>query len=245
MKKLGFLVVAIVSLVGFVGITLANGSSSTWHDTVHNNGLNFKASYYDGVVSTSWTQFNSLWDHNWKYWKVVRSTTKAHPIYPDDSYIKYDSNRAFLNYVDKNPPKWTVYYGICAIHSSSVGKHRDCDWQAVNVWEEIYSDSTSISNTNIANTSTSTSTVSSSVSGLSDAMKSAIDSMVTKKFIPSLEAKFPDVNNQISKLEGLVSAIGLIISKNPDAKNSSIFLYLKEIIQDTLDIKKVEALLSL
>ncbi|NOZ43573.1 MAG: hypothetical protein GXP45_00075 [bacterium] len=135
MKKLLSFVLSLVLLgASMTGLAFAceTNTSPEWQAPVHNDGLNFQAKYSDGAVHMTWNKFVPQ-SSKWKYWKVVRSTSKQYPVYPDDGYIKYAGDKNFTSYTDSNPPQGKVYYGVCAITQSDWGKHRNCDRQAVNV----------------------------------------------------------------------------------------------------------------
>lgn len=55
-------------------------------------------------------------DNDWKYWKIIRSSTNSNPVYPEDGYIKFDTNKTdFDSYVDNEPKLGVNYYRVCAI----------------------------------------------------------------------------------------------------------------------------------
>ncbi len=81
----------------------------------------FNLELSDEKVHMKWNRFEK--DEDLVYYKVVRSTKNSNPTYPEDSYIKYSSDINFTSYVDSHPPRWTVYYRVCAITSE---KNRYC-----------------------------------------------------------------------------------------------------------------------
>jgi len=87
---------------------------SGYHRPVEVDWLNFTANLTDaGEVEMHWTPYNNTED--FRFYKVVRSTTNPDPVYPDDGYIKYYGNIDADSYVDKYPPKGTIYYRVCVI----------------------------------------------------------------------------------------------------------------------------------
>jgi hypothetical protein len=69
---------------------------------VHNQGLNFQASYQNGKVQMTWNKFVPA-SSSWQYYKVVRSTSIQQPYYPDHGYIQAIGDQNTTNYVDGNP----------------------------------------------------------------------------------------------------------------------------------------------
>lgn len=71
----------------------------------------------DGKIYLRWSADPANdWRDGWQYWKVVRSTSNASPTYPEDGYIKYESDRTgFTSYVDENPESVPAWYRVCAI----------------------------------------------------------------------------------------------------------------------------------
>lgn len=113
-KKIFAVVLLTFMLLGLVQVNAQTTSASSWYNTrILDNSLNFKAEYSNWVVYTSWTAYNQ--NDGFKYYKVVRSTTVSDPIYPDNWYIKAESNLNNTNYTDKSPKSGTVYYRVCAI----------------------------------------------------------------------------------------------------------------------------------
>jgi len=229
MKKVMSLLVAMVFAVGglLTSFSFANGSSPAYQPAVHNDAINFQASYQNGQVVMSWNTFVPT-SSNWKYWKVVRSTSKSQPVYPDDGYIKYSSDMNFTSYTDSNPPQWTVYYGVCAITESQRGRFRNCDRQAVNV-----------NGTTITPTPTPTPTT----YGLSDAMKAAVDSLVTK-FGTKLDVKFGDDNAAKAAFLWVLSGRIDAVIASSSAKNKPLFQYLKTKIEEMAAVAELAGLLD-
>lgn len=77
------------------------------------NSLNFSAKLENWNVYTSWKSFNK--NEKFKYYKIVRSSKKSNPVYPDDWYIKYYDDLNKVEFKDSKPLNWTAYYRVCAI----------------------------------------------------------------------------------------------------------------------------------
>lgn len=110
-KLISFLVLAFMltsPLSAFAGTY-----SSGYNSPILYEDFQFTAERDGTTVYMSWKPF--LKDVNFKYYKVIRSSTNENPVYPDHGYIKYSSDRNFTEYKDYNAPKWTQFYRICAM----------------------------------------------------------------------------------------------------------------------------------
>ncbi len=240
-KKIKLLSLLLLSsLVWTTTFACVSNDSPTRKPVIHNDSLNFHATYSNWKVSMSWNRFNPT-KSTWKYWKVVRSTTKQHPVYPDDKYIKYNSDKSFTSYTDGNPPVGKVYYGICAITVSDAWKWRSCDWQAVNVpstsdtWDwSSATDEWVWTNWNSNNW----------VSDwwLSTYMKKAVDKMVDR-FQTKLETKYTDVAKQITVLSTIISKIN-DLKYTVDSNMQPVLSYLETKLNEVLSMKQIENLLN-
>lgn len=93
----------------------ANTSSDSGYNApVVRSAFNFKATLADGKVSMAWTPYAPA---GFNYYKVIRSTTNANPVYPEDGYIYYTGETGASGYVDNDPPAGKVYYRVCSIAS--------------------------------------------------------------------------------------------------------------------------------
>ncbi len=141
MKKIISLIICFLIL----GISISyasTSSSSSWKTPILSNSLQFIAKLDNWKVYMNWTSFyKALWDINedFKYYKVVRSQSVSNPVYPDNWYIKYESNITKTSYIDKSPKSWISYYRLCAM---TYAKNRYCS----NVVKITYNNS--ISNNN-------------------------------------------------------------------------------------------------
>lgn len=233
MKKIFTLCFAFLLLLGFSFGTHTN-TSSQWHSPVHNQNINFQATYQNGVVSMNWNQISHT-QSNWQYRKVVRSTSLQQPYYPDHGYIKAIGSEVTTSYTDTNPPVGTVYYGVCAITQNDAGRYRNCDWQSVTV-DGTYVEPNSTTTTYEKPKPTVTST------NLSDALKDAVDSLV-ENLMDNLEDKFgDDVDSKIDLLETLVDKLG---NTNVSYRVKPLINYLVAKLEDTIALLEIESLLNI
>ncbi len=107
----GFVVLGIMGL-SFVH---ANETQSSLSAPITTDKFKFTATLDGGQVNMTWNRFDSFSKESLQYYKVVRSSTNPKPVYPEDGYIKYDSNMWFTSFTDSNPKSGTQYYRICAI----------------------------------------------------------------------------------------------------------------------------------
>ncbi|MDD3646409.1 MAG: Kazal-type serine protease inhibitor family protein [Candidatus Gracilibacteria bacterium] len=108
-----------LSVLLLVSIAYATGTSSSsgGYNTPIYGSIDFDAYYENGDVFISWTKFEK--NEGFKYYKVVRSQTNDNPVYPDDGYIKVESDINKLDFVDYSPKVGTSYYRVCAITSEN------------------------------------------------------------------------------------------------------------------------------
>lgn len=91
---------------------IVTSTSSGYNDPIIKTELNFSATLNGSQVDMNWTPYAPS---GFNYYKVIRSTSNPNPVYPDDSYIKADSNPDASSYTDKSVPAGTVYYRVCSI----------------------------------------------------------------------------------------------------------------------------------
>lgn len=84
----GFVVLGIMGL-SFVH---ANETQSSLSAPITTDKFKFTATLDGGQVNMTWNRFDSFSKESLQYYKVVRSSTNPKPVYPEDGYIKYDSN---------------------------------------------------------------------------------------------------------------------------------------------------------
>lgn len=232
MKKfIAILSAVMMFAVSMSWITFANwgGSTPQWQLPVHNNNLNFQATYQNGMVNMTWSHFTPT-SSTWKYRKVVRSTSKTNPVYPDDGYIKYAGDINFTSYTDTTPPAGTVYYGVCAITANDYGKYRNCDWQAVTV------------DGSVTPAPTPTPTPTPIVSNLSASLKAAVDALIVK-LMNNLDEKLgDDVNAKITLLQTLVTKLG---NTTVNYRVKPLITYLVSKLDETIGLLQIEALLNI
>jgi|GEM_PF-1938793 len=106
--------VAVVIILGAQSSFATTSSGSGYNEPVVRSTFNFKAILANGKVSMSWMPYAPA---GFNYYKVVRSTTNANPVYPDDGYIYYTGETNASSYVDTDPPAGKVYYRVCSIAS--------------------------------------------------------------------------------------------------------------------------------
>ncbi len=92
-----------------------NDKDNWYKDPITKNEFNFTLKVDWDDVILNWTRFDNFSKWDFKYYKVVRSNSNPNPVYPDDWYIKYDSDIWFTSYTDENPKDGINYYRICAI----------------------------------------------------------------------------------------------------------------------------------
>lgn len=96
----------------------SDGSNSSSNSYILYDDFNFRTTQQDGVVYMDWKPFTK--DADFKYYKVIRSTKNSDPTYPNDGYLTYSTNKDFVEFTDKNPPKGGSYYRVCAITADNV-----------------------------------------------------------------------------------------------------------------------------
>ncbi|MBN2087446.1 S-layer homology domain-containing protein [Candidatus Peregrinibacteria bacterium] len=103
-------------LIGVSQMSYANESSSGngYNTPIYASELDFTAELNGDQVVTRWAPYAP---EGFNYYKVVRSTKNANPVYPDDGYIRMDSDPTANSYTDKDVPSGTVYYRVCSIAS--------------------------------------------------------------------------------------------------------------------------------
>lgn len=93
------------------------GSNSGYEAVTYDNTIEFNAVLNtSGNVEASWSKYNK--DTAFTYYKLVRSSTVASPVYPDNGYIYYSSDVNSLSYIDMSVPTGVSYYRICQIASN-------------------------------------------------------------------------------------------------------------------------------
>lgn len=85
----GFLLLGMMMSLSFVH---ANGTQSSFSAPITTDKFKFTAVLDGERVNMAWNRFDSFSKESLQYYKVVRSSTNSKPVYPDDGYIKYDSN---------------------------------------------------------------------------------------------------------------------------------------------------------
>lgn len=232
MKKLLIALMSVAFIGSFVSATY-NNTSNEWLSPEYVS-QNFQATLQDdGSVHMTWAWFNTPSEHNFVYWKVMRSQTNDNPVYKVDPYIKYDSNINFTWYTDKYPKAGTNYYRVCAITKASDGYHRYCSKNVVKVVKE--NNYTEPKPTTTTTTTTQPKPV--VYTTLTESQKTTIEA-IFDKFLEKLDDKYNDVDNKVDVLEWIKEKL-LPLAVNP------IFAYLNELIVNHLTMLEVEALLDI
>lgn len=105
------LILAIIPFF-FQGANATYSSGNGYNPAITINNFNFSAILESGEVKMKW---DSYIPSGFNYYKVIRSTTNPNPVYPDDGYIKYSSDKDFISYNDTSPKSGISYYRICSI----------------------------------------------------------------------------------------------------------------------------------
>ncbi len=184
-KIFSFIVLVFVSFV--INVSFA---SDVWKDSVLTNDLEFLAELKDdNRVYMSWKTFDSLGlTGDFEYYVIMRSTVNSNPVYPNDVYIKYDTDIDADYYVDSYPKEGVNYYRVCAITSQ---KDRYC------------------SNVDSVTVSVEPTTVTS----LSDELKQKVDD-VLEWFYENIEDRYPMNDKRTEVLDGLISTLDSLRQKN-------------------------------
>ncbi|HRY29337.1 MAG TPA: hypothetical protein P5079_04780 [Elusimicrobiota bacterium] len=74
--------------------------------------IGFEAKMDNGRVVARWKKYNRP---DFKYYKLVRSSTNANPVYPEDGYIFVGSQKDQTSYVDESVESGQWYYRVCVI----------------------------------------------------------------------------------------------------------------------------------
>ena len=119
MKHIKWLVLGcgLAILVFGWSISYANETeNSTYKAPIATERFNFSAKLNEsGSVEMTWNAFKTFSDKNLKFYKVIRSSKNANPVYPEDGYLTYDTNPDFTSYTDTNPQTGVNFYRVCAI----------------------------------------------------------------------------------------------------------------------------------
>ncbi|MFA5208365.1 MAG: Kazal-type serine protease inhibitor family protein [Candidatus Paceibacterota bacterium] len=117
------------SFAGAVNATVDSSTSSGYDAVIYDSTIQFSAVLNSsGNVETSWSAYTKS-SEMLTYYKLVRSSTVANPVYPDNGYIFYSSDVDTLSYTDSNVPAGINYYRICQI----AGTKRYCSANVVTI----------------------------------------------------------------------------------------------------------------
>lgn len=114
-------------------------AQAAYDAVTYDDSISFSATLgEDGKVITNWSKYNH--SESFNFYKVVRSSTKNNPVYPDDGYIYYTTNTNTLSYTDSSVPKGTSYYRICQVASSK----RYCSQTVVTITKDSTNQCTAV-----------------------------------------------------------------------------------------------------
>jgi len=225
-------VVAVVS-----SLAMANYSTSPERVTKTSYAFNFKATYTNWVVKTSWNKFVLPAWYSWTYMKLVKSQKNSSPVYPDDGYVMYDGNMGVTSWTHNDPSEGKNYYRVCAITSKGEYKVRRCsNVVAVNVWSPSNDDNTVEEDATVDTTPTVKPTP--VVADKYAKLYPLVDKLV-ENFMAKLEAKYPgNPDSQKTLLEALIAKVSTLTAKSP------LFVYLNDKLEEQLQILNLSSLLN-
>lgn len=131
MKKIFYYCLIFFSFF-FVNSSLATGTeSSNTSDLSYLDSISISAVLNaEGNVAIKWSPYAQ--SESFTYYKVVRSQTVSNPVYPDNGYIFYSTDKDANYYLDKEVPAGINYYRVCQIAS---GK-RFCSKDVIKIVKE-------------------------------------------------------------------------------------------------------------
>jgi predicted secreted protein len=115
----------------FANMVMANNTSSETNDLVYLDSITISAVLNsDGNVEVNWSAYNQ--SNSFTYYKVVRSQTVSNPVYPNNGYIFYSTDKTVTSYLDKEVPAGINYYRVCQITSGT----RYCSKDVIKITKE-------------------------------------------------------------------------------------------------------------
>jgi hypothetical protein len=115
MQKFKIFALSVLLFPFFVQAT-TNTTSSGYEPVTIDSSIEFSAVLNSqGYVETDWSKYNK--NETFTFYKLVRSSSNANPVYPDNGYIYYAGDINTLSFIDKSVPTGTSYYRICQIAS--------------------------------------------------------------------------------------------------------------------------------
>lgn len=204
-------------------------TSSEYKTPITKTTLDFSAAYANGKVSTSWKNINVVTNTAMKWYKVIKSTTVASPVYPDNWYIQAISDRSQTSFVETNPENGTWHYRVCAIMEDM---NRYCS----NVVTLTINDTK-----NTATTTTTTTTNTTNTATLTANLKTMIEWLVTT-FMTKVDAKYPNsISSKITFLETLIGKINTLST----GKYGYLFVYLSDKLEEQVAILRLQSALAI
>lgn len=230
------LILGLLAIASFLWLAHANyGTLSSEYVTHDTSSLNFAATYADGKVSMTRWSFSVPVGHTRQYRKVIRSSTNANPVYPDDGYIYYGGSLSDHSYTDATPSLGTNYYRVCAITQWTTNRHRYCSNVKV-----IKVASTTSSSEWSSVTETPKPATTSAVTTLTAAKKAVIDKLVAN-YMTRLNAKYTSDAQKITQLEKTIASVSAVKS----SKLKTMYTYMAEKLNEELEALQLSDLLSL
>lgn len=103
----------------FTSVCFGEWDKSGWYnEPKYYEKLNLNAYLDWSKVIVKWTPIEkSITDQEFKYYKVVKSSSNPNPVYPEDGYIHYTADINSKSYEDYKIENWYSYYRVCAIFS--------------------------------------------------------------------------------------------------------------------------------
>ncbi|HCB51230.1 TPA: hypothetical protein DEP21_01420 [Patescibacteria group bacterium] len=178
----------------------------------------------------TWNKFTVPSGKSFAYYKVIRSQTKDNPLYPEDGYIRYDSNLDFTSYTDESPLQGKTYYRVCAILD---GQKRYCsNVVKVTITETSSSSETEQEEEVVKQPRTTPTPI--KATELSDSTKALLDNIATE-FLAKVEAKFGSTSS--SAKNGFLTSIIAQLDKlgKRSTKMKPLITYLNAKIEEQID----------
>jgi len=109
-KKRTILKIFIFFLLNFF---IFNFEANWYKKEFLDNSLKLKAELKDKKVYLDWSAFKN--EKNFKYYKIMKSTSNEYKDFSENNYIKFSTNINFTKWLDISKNYQKTYYKICAI----------------------------------------------------------------------------------------------------------------------------------
>ncbi|QFR39518.1 hypothetical protein A9Q91_04815 [Candidatus Gracilibacteria bacterium 28_42_T64] len=207
MKQL-FVLVFILASFSTVSAQGSNAyTNNNFKDVIFDSSLKFEASNDNGKIHMSWEEFSNP-DENFTYYKIVRSEKNSDPIYPNDGYIKYESDISKTEYSKMTYKQIDVYYRVCAITSD---KDRYCS--NVISLKEGFEGSKEDYKKDYKKNYTSVKTY-----GVSYSLKKKANKALDG-FIKKVEAKYSSSDDRIASFDKIIARLETLAETKPRVKD--------------------------